>query len=153
MINKEDIIKVSKEKIEEIGGFFVDIKINLTNSISLYFDRIDGVSIDHCLQISRHIEQHFDRDIEDYDLTVCSAGLDKPFKVPRQYIKYIGHEVGVLLKNGIKYNGVILSLNDNILKLETLKKKKVNKKRKIYKEELLINLLEIKETKLKIKWK
>ena len=153
MINKEDIIKVSKEKIEEIGGFFVDIKINLTNSISLYFDRIDGVSIDHCLQISRHIEQHFDRDIEDYDLTVCSAGLDKPFKVPRQYIKYIGHEVGVLLKNGIKYNGVILSLNDNILKLEILKKKKVNKKRKIYKEELLINLLEIKETKLKIKWK
>tara|TARA_B000000565_G_C23756615_1_gene366725 strand:- start:365 stop:826 length:462 start_codon:yes stop_codon:yes gene_type:complete len=153
MINKEDIIKVSKEKIEEIGGFFVDIKINLTNSISLYFDRIDGVSIDHCLQISRHIEQHFDRDIEDYDLTVCSAGLDKPFKVPKQYIKYIGHEVGVLLKNGIKYNGVILSLNDNILKLETLKKKKVNKKRKIYKEELLINLLEIKETKLKIKWK
>ena len=153
MINKEDIIKVSKEKIEEIGGFFVDIKINLTNSISLYFDRIDGVSIDHCLQITRHIEQHFDRDIEDYDLTVCSAGLDKPFKVPKQYIKYIGHEVGVLLKNGIKYNGVILSLNDNILKLETLKKKKVNKKRKIYKEELLINLLEIKETKLKIKWK
>ena len=152
MINKEDIIKVSKEKIEEIGGFFVDIKINLTNSISLYFDRIDGVSIDHCLQISRHIEQHFDRDIEDYDLTVCSAGLDKPFKVPKQYIKYIGHEVGVLLKNGIKYNGVILSLNDNILKLETLKKK-VNKKRKTYKEELLINLLEIKETKLKIKWK
>ena len=153
MINKEDIIKVSKEKIEEIGGFFVDIKINLANSISLYFDRIDGVSIDHCLQITRHIEQHFDRDIEDYDLTVCSAGLDKPFKVPKQYIKYIGHEVGVLLKNGIKYNGVILSLNDNILKLETLKKKKVNKKRKIYKEELLINLLEIKETKLKIKWK
>ena len=153
MINKEDIIKVSKEKIEEIGGFFVDIKINLANSISLYFDRIDGVSIDHCLQITRHIEQHFDRDIEDYDLTVCSAGLDKPFKVPKQYIKYIGHEVGVLLKTGIKYNGVILSLNDNILKLETLKKKKVNKKRKIYKEELLINLLEIKETKLKIKWK
>ena len=136
MINKEDIIKVSKEKIEEIGGFFVDIKINLTNSISLYFDRIDGVSIDHCLQISRHIEQHFDRDIEDYDLTVCSAGLDKPFKVPRQYIKYIGHEVGVLLKNGIKYNGVILSLNDNILKLETLKKKKVNKKKKKKKKEL-----------------
>ena len=153
MINKEDIIKVSKEKIEEIGGFFVDIKINLANSISLYFDRIDGVSIDHCLQITRHIEQHFDRDIEDYDLTVCSAGLDKPFKVPKQYIKYIGHEVGVLLKTGIKYNGVILSLNDNILKLETLKKKKINKKKKIYKEELLINLLEIKETKLKIKWK
>ena len=37
MINKEDIIKVSKEKIDEIGGFFVDIKINLTNSISLIF--------------------------------------------------------------------------------------------------------------------
>tara|TARA_B100001287_G_C22686330_1_gene533904 strand:- start:10310 stop:10720 length:411 start_codon:yes stop_codon:yes gene_type:complete len=130
MINKEDIIKVSKEKIEEIGGFFVDIKINLTNSISLYFDRIDGVSIDHCIQITRHIEQHFDRDIEDYDLTVCSAGLDMPFKVPNQYIKYIGHEVGVLLKTGIKYNGVILSLNDNILKLETLKKKKLIKKEK-----------------------
>ena len=64
MISKEQIRKVAESKIKEINGFLVDVKVNTANVITLFFDRIDGVQIEHCMTISKHIEEHFDRDIE-----------------------------------------------------------------------------------------
>ena len=152
MIAKEAIRKVAEVKIKELGGFFVDVKINTANVIMLFFDRMDGVSVVHCLAISKHIEEHFDRDVEDYELTVCSAGLDNPFIVEQQYHKYNGKEVGVLLTNGKRKKGIILSYEDDVLTLEVAKKKKGSKKDYII-EDVEISISKIKETKLKINFK
>jgi ribosome maturation factor RimP len=152
MISKEEIIKVAKPKIKELDGFFVDLKVNTSNVITLFFDRLNGVEVEHCLAISKHIEANFDRDIEDYELTVCSAGLDNPFMVEQQYHKYYGKEVGVLLTNGKRKKGTIFSYNDNELILKVSKKKKGSRKESFIKE-VKINKQEIKETKLKINFK
>tara|TARA_B100001250_G_C19745564_1_gene765140 strand:- start:10 stop:468 length:459 start_codon:yes stop_codon:yes gene_type:complete len=152
MIAKEDIKRIAESKITEIDGFFVDLKVNTSNVITLFFDRMDGVQVEHCLAVSRHIEEHFDRDAEDYELTVCSAGLDKPFTVEKQFLKHRGKEVGVLLKNGQRKRGVILSYKEGILTLETKKRKKGTKKTYII-EQVAIPEIEIKETKLKINFK
>jgi len=151
MIAKEDIRKVAEVKIKELDGFFVDVKVNTANVITIFFDRMDGVQVEHCLAISRYVEEHFDRDVEDYELTVCSAGLDNPFMVNEQYQKYIGKEVGVLLTNGKRKTGVILSYDDALM-LEVAKKKKGSRKEYII-EEVSIPKEEIKETKLKINFK
>ena len=151
MLSKEDIKKVAEVKIKELDGFFVDIKVNTANKIVLFFDRLDGVQVEHCLEISKYIEQHFDRDIEDYELTVCSAGLDNPFMVDQQYQKHKGKEVSVLLSNGKRKKGVILSY-DKALLLEVEKKKKGSRKEYLM-EEVSIPKSEIKETKLKINFK
>ena len=152
MIAKEEIRKVAEPKIKELDGFFVDVKVNTANVITLFFDRTDGVQVEHCLAISKHIEEHFDRDIEDYELTVCSAGLDNPFMVDQQYHKYNSKEVGVLLMNGKRHKGMILSYENDILTLEVAKKKKGSKKENII-EEVVIPKIAIKETKLKINFK
>ena len=152
MITKEEIRKIAEPVIERLGGFFVDIKVNTANVITLFFDREDGVTVDHCLEISKYIEQCFDRDIEDFELTVCSAGLENPFMVDQQYYKNTGKEVGILLKNGKRQKGIILSFDGQKLKLRSAKKKKGTKKEKII-EEILIPKSEIKETKLKINFK
>tara|TARA_B100000427_G_scaffold326366_1_gene334872 strand:+ start:1304 stop:1762 length:459 start_codon:yes stop_codon:yes gene_type:complete len=152
MITKEDIKRIAEPKIKELDGFFVDVKVNTNNVITLFFDRMDGVRVDHCSEISKHIECHFDRDIEDYELTVCSAGLDKPFLVDQQYQKYNGKEVGVLLMNGKRKRGVILSYKEDVLTLEVEKKKKGSKRESII-EEVEIPKVNIKETKLKINFK
>ena len=152
MIAKEAIRKVAESKIKELDGFFVDVKVNTTNVITLFFDRMDGVQVEHCLAISKHIEEHFDRDIEDYELTVCSAGLDNPFMVDQQYHKYNGKEVGVLLTNGKRKKGVILFYENDTLTLKVAKKKKAGKKENII-EEVAIPKAAIKETKLKINLK
>ncbi len=152
MIAKEEIRKVAESKIKELDGFFVDVKVNTANVITLFFDRMDGVQVEHCLAISKHIEQHFDRDVEDYELTVCSAGLDNPFMVDQQYHKYNGKEVGVLLTNGTRERGIILSYENDTLTLEVAKKKKESKKENIIKQ-VMIPKAEIKETKVKINFK
>ena len=151
MISKEEIKKVAEPKIKELGGFFVDVKVNTANVITVFFDRMDGVQVEHCLVISKYIEEHFDREVEDYELTVCSAGLDNSFMVDEQYKKYKGKEVGVLLTNGKRKTGIILSYDETLI-LEVAKKKKGSRKDYIV-EEVIIPKEEIKETKLKINFK
>ena len=148
MITKDKIRKSAEGKIRDLGGYLVDVKVSLNNIITIYFDKIEGVSFEDCKEISRYIEEIFDRDIEDYTLNVCSAGIDSPFKVDQQYHKNIGKEVAVLLSNGKRRRGVIISYDDNLI-LETRKKKKGSRKEYI-KEHILINKEEIKETKLKL---
>ena len=151
MIAKDEIIRVAKLKVKEINGFLVDVKVNTANVITVFFDRMEGVQVENCLEVSKHIEDHFDREVEDYELTVCSAGLDNPFMVNEQYQKNIGKEVGVLLSNGKRKSGTLLSYEDT-LRLEVRKKKKGSRKEYIV-QEVSISKEEIKETKLKINFK
>ena len=78
-------------------------------------------------------------------MKVCSPGIDRAFVVDEQYLKNIGRDVKVLLKNGKRTSGKIISYEDNL----TLEK--VSKKNEIKK--IIINKEDIKETKLKIKFK
>ena len=151
MISKQKIKEVITPKINEMDAFLVDIKVNTSNVISIFFDRMEGITLAHCTQLSKFFEENFDREKEDYELTVCSAGLDTSFKVDEQYKKYIGHEVGVLLNNGKREKGIILSYEDNLI-LQTKKKKKGTRKEYINRE-VVIPKNEIKETKLKINFK
>ena len=151
MINKEDIRNVAELRINEIGGYLVDVKVSRNNDITIYFDILEGVTLNHCLELTKYIEDRFDRDVEDYQLTVCSAGLDAPFLVPQQYQKNIGKEVKVLLKNGKREKGKIISYQESLV-LETTKRQK-GTRNKYLKERVLINKDEIKETKLKINFK
>ena len=100
MILKKQIEKIASVKAKELNGCIVDITISSGNDIVVYFDKIGGVHIKECVTISKSINDFFDRDIEDYSLTVCSAGLESPFKVENQYKKNIGKEVKVLLTDG-----------------------------------------------------
>jgi ribosome maturation factor RimP len=87
MISKQKVTELALEKIKELDCFLVDVKISATNEITVFFDKNDGVLIDDCLKVSRHIESNLDRDIENYQLTVCSPGIDKKFLVREQFLK------------------------------------------------------------------
>ena len=151
MLLKEDIRKVALDKAVELDGYIVDITVSNTNVITIYFDRDSGVHIDDCLAISKHIHDHFDRDDEDYELTVCSPGLTNPFKIKEQYLKHQGQEVVVKKRDGKKISGVLKEYNDNII-LEVLKKDKEHNKQYTL-NDVMIPFEEIKETKLKINFK
>jgi len=151
MLLKEDIRKVALDKAVELDGYIVDITVSNTNVITIYFDRDSGVHIDDCLAISKYIHDHFDRDDEDYELTVCSPGLTNPFKIKEQYLKHQGQEVVVKKRDGKKISGVLKEYNDNII-LEVLKKDKEHNKQYTL-NDVMIPFEEIKETKLKINFK
>jgi ribosome maturation factor RimP len=146
---KDKIVKIAEEKIDELDAFLVGISITTNNNITIYIDSFKAITLDHCVLVSKYIEDRFDRDIEDYSLTVCSAGLDTPFKVNDQYKKNIGKEVNVLLIDGKRCKGKILDYGET-LDLE-VKKKKGRKKYSF--EEVCIPINKIKETKLNINFK
>ena len=79
MILKEEIRLVANKKALEMGCYIVDLKVSTNNQITIFFDKKEGILIDDCSELSKYIEENFDRDIEDYELTVCSAGLESPF--------------------------------------------------------------------------
>ena len=150
MISKERVKELALEKIVELDYFLVDVKVSSTNEITVLFDKDEGVGIKECLFVSRHIEGNLERDIEDYQLTVCSPGLDKAFVVDEQYIKNIGRDIKILTTDGIIIEGTLLKYGNELL-LETKIKQKG--KKELLKQEVTIEKEKIKETKLIIKFK
>ena len=148
MILKEEISNIAKVKAKELEGYIVDVTVSSNNDIVVYFDRKEGVKIDQCVLISKYINENFDREIEDYALTVCSPGLSNPFKVKDQYINNQGKEVTVKKNDGKRISG-ILKKYDKQLTLEVKKKKKGSKADYII-NDIIIPFEQIKETKLKI---
>ena len=88
MIDKQKVWTFLQEALEERKGkglFPVSVSVSPKNEIKVYVDGMNGVCIDDCVDISRYIESHLDRDEEDFELTVSSAGLDQAFRVREQY--------------------------------------------------------------------
>ena len=105
MIEKANIEHMVKEKLDE-SMFLVDITVSDRNVIHVFVDSYNGLTIDQCVAISRHIEHSLDRDEEDFELQVSSPGLTESFKVKEQYKKYEGREIEVVTEEGIKLEGV-----------------------------------------------
>ena len=98
MISKEKVISLIDERIKDLQKniYVVELSISAKNFIRVEIDKIDGsVSVEECVSISRNIEHNLDRDTEDFELTVSSAGLDKPLRHINQYKKHIGRTVRV----------------------------------------------------------
>ena len=149
---KENIKEVATRKANEINGFIVDVNISANNNIEVLFDKENGVHIDDCLLISRYIHSEFDRDVEDYSLTVCSPGLTNAFKVKEQYFKNKGKEVIIKKNDGKRISGILKDLlsNDDVI-LDV--KKKIKNTKNYFNKEVAVSLSEIKETKLKLNFK
>ena len=102
-MNASVILDAINDEIVARGFFIVDISVSKDNDIVIIIESEEGVvELDHCVGISRYFETKFDRETEDYSLTVSSAGLDQPFKVLKQYQKAVGTKVEVSLKGGKK---------------------------------------------------
>ena len=113
MIDKNVVKKIVDEWLAGKDYFLVDVQLSPDSKIIVEIDHADGVWIEDCVELSRYIEDHLSRDEEDYELEVGSAGLGQPFKVPQQYINFIGKEVEVLDKDRKKVRGILKSVHGN----------------------------------------
>lgn len=107
MVDQAFILKIVEEKLEELGLFLVDLKIDTANRIDIAIDGDNGVGIDKCIAVSRAVEGSLDREKEDFELMVASPGIGQPLKVQRQYTKALGRQVEVLLTDGNKVVGTL----------------------------------------------
>ena len=108
----KEITAVAEKALEGTDMFVVECTITPDNTIDLTIDSDTSVSIDTCAMLNRAISEAFNRDEEDYELEVGSAGIGQPFKVLQQYVNHIGKEVEVLACDGKKYRGVLARANE-----------------------------------------
>lgn len=130
MIDKSVVKAVVEEWLQDKEYFLVDIEVSSDDKIVVEIDHVDGVWIEDCVELSRYIESRLSRDEEDYELEVGSAGLGQPFKVPQQYINFIGKEVEVLDRDGKKVQGTLKSVNGNDFVVAVDEKVKIEGKKR-----------------------
>ncbi len=108
--------------------FLVDIKVLSNGKIEIFADSPSNITIDECVQISRYIHQHLEVNnlmTDNLSLDVSSPGIDEPLKVPQQFQKQLNKQVDVVLKNGLKFTGELLSADELEIKIkEVIKIKK-----------------------------
>lgn len=155
MIDKQMVIQLAEEKLASSSNYLVDVEIQPGNVIIVEIDNDEAVCIDDCVELSRFIEEHLDRDSEDFELEVGSAGITSPFKILRQYQKNIGKEVEVLLASGMKLTGILKSADENgiVLTVEKQVKPEGAKRKITVEEDLAYTYNEIKSTKYLIRFK
>lgn len=155
MIDKNIISQLVDEKLASSDHYLVDVMIKPGNLIVIEIDNDEGVCIDDCAELSRYVESHLDREVEDYELEVGSAGITSPFKVLRQYIKNIGNEVEMLLKSGVKLSGVLKAADEKgvVVTVEKQVKPEGAKRKVTVEEDLSYTFEEIKYTKYLIRFK
>ena len=113
MIDKQKLTAVVEKTLEGTDYFIVGINVTPANDINVEIDCPEGVDIDTCARVTRAIEAEFDRDADDYELEVGSAGLTSPFKVRGQYVKNIGNEIDILPRDGRKRHGTLTAVSDD----------------------------------------
>ena len=146
MISEQTIREIVDVKVAETSNFIVDISVKPGNKIVILLDNDKGVTINDCIELSRHVEVNLDREVEDFELNVMSPGLTEPFKILRQYQKYIDKEVEVVLTDNKKLIGKLISVDNGGVVIETQKKEKVEGKKG---KQLLINKVELKFSQIK----
>lgn len=131
MMNLSEIIDAIGGEIVARGCFLVDVSVSKDNDIVVTIESENGkIELDDCVALSRYFETRFDREVEDYSLTMTSAGLDQPFKVLRQFEKAVGTKVEVQLKGGKKMVALLEAADQESVTLKYSMKEAVEGKKK-----------------------
>ncbi len=154
MIAKEKILEWVGEALKE-GMFIVDVRVSPSQVIHVEIDSFDGLTIDHCVEVSRYIESHLDRDAEDFELQVSSPGIDQCFKVKEQYLNNVGRELDVVTEDNREYRGQLTEANDEGIVLGVVYKEKMDggKKKQVVTRMVPLSYDEIKKAKVIIAFK
>ena len=132
MIDCEKILAIAERELEGTDLFTVSCKCSPSNEVELLIDSDTHVTIERCVELSRTIEAEFNRDEEDFSLTVASAGIGSELKNIRQYRKLIGLSVEVLLLSGVKVLAKLDEVTEDSITISYEEKQAVEgKKRKV----------------------
>jgi ribosome maturation factor RimP len=148
MITPEQVRKIAEEYIAGTEKFIVDVAVNSGNRIIVEIDSPRGININDCTAAHRFIESKLDRNVEDFELTVSSPGLEEPFKILKQYRKNTGRMVRVVHKTGIVTEGELAKADDEGIEIYVKKKEKLNGKKQLIVKSVPISFVLIKETRL-----
>ena len=130
-MDRQQLTEAVLPLLEEMGCFLVDVTVSAGNDIEIAIERYEGtVQMEDCVRVDQFIHERFSQDEEDYSLTVTSAGLDRPFKVPEQFRKAVGSKVTVSLKGGRRMVAELLEADADHIRIAWNAREAVEGKKK-----------------------
>ena len=130
MIDKKLVTDLANEWLQGKEYFLVEANVDNQNKSTVEIDHKDGVWIEDCCELSKFIEEHLDRDVEDFELEVGSAGIGQPFKVLQQYKNAIGYDVELMTSDGKKMEGEMKEASESGFTVVVTEKQKVEGKKR-----------------------
>lgn len=132
MIDKQLLTQVIDQALEGTPLFLVEVTVSADNVVDVAIDSMGDVSLDDCVRVNNAVLAAFDRDRDDFQLTVGSYGISEPFKVHQHYQKNLGGEVEVLTADGRKLKGTLKSTDDQgFILTRSVKERPEGKKRPV----------------------
>jgi ribosome maturation factor RimP len=103
---------------EQPSLFLVDKHIDSASHIRVVLDGDSGVTLEQCMQVSRHIEHNLDREAHDFSLEVGSAGAATPLTLPRQYQKHVGRILNICTESDEQIKGTLTQVDEAMISLQ-----------------------------------
>jgi ribosome maturation factor RimP len=150
MIQVKAIESLCTSFLQGSGLFVLEAVVSKNNHIEVYIDGERYVNVEECKQLSRFLEQELEKTDEDFELVVSSAGVSRPMKLPRQYIKNIGRELVLKTSDGSKIEGILVNVLDKGIELEFPVK---NPKKEKKQDNRIIPFDQVREAKVVVKFK
>ncbi|QCX32276.1 ribosome maturation factor RimP [Caloramator sp. E03] len=132
--------EISLPIANELGLEIVDVEFVREHNewyLRVYIDKEGGVTIDDCTSLSRVLSNKLDEvDPIDfsYYLEVSSPGIERPLKKDRDFERNVGKKIKIKLFEpiegkktiegtllGLEEKNILISINDNILKIDRTK--------------------------------
>ncbi len=155
MIDKNLVENIVAEWLQDKDYFLVDVSVSPDDKIVVEIDHAEGVWIEDCVELSRFIESKMNREEEDFELEVGSAGIGQPFKVLQQYKNHIGKEVETMTNDGRKLTGVLKDAGEDkfVLTVSKKEKKEGAKRPQLVQTDVELGYNDVKYTKYLISFK
>lgn len=148
------VVELVEEKIADRPELFlVEVKLMPNQRLVIQVDGDQGISIQDCAAISRHVGFHLEEENlmeKAYHLEVSSPGVGEPLKMKRQYAKNVGRDLSVKLADGTQLEGELVSVSEDAILLMAKQKEKGKKVQLV---ETSVNIIDLVETKVLISFK
>jgi ribosome maturation factor RimP len=141
--------------LEQESAFLIDFTISAANVINVSVDTLDGITLKGITAVSRLIDNNLDREVEDFELSVSSPGVSSPLKVKEQYLQNVGRDLKVTKNDNEELVGELISFEEEILTLQWEERvpKEIGKGKVTVKKEVQVNLADVKEAKVQVRFK
>lgn len=155
MIDQQHLQNVIQDVLAQQEAFLVDLQVDAGNNIQVKVDHIKGITLEQLTKVSRAIENAFDREEEDFEITVASPGVGTPLKVPQQYEQNLGRKLKVKMQDGNEYSGRLdeYTGDDIVLSWKERQPKEVGKGKVTVEKEQKISLADIAKAEVQIEFK
>lgn len=139
MIWLDKLREITLRLCKEMSLHLVDIEEKGNKNIPLFLVYVDtekGVTLGECEKLSRSIQDEIDYSDDfpiKYGIDVSSPGLDRPLVENFQFIRNIGKDISLKMKNidaNKKIVGKLKSIDDKMITLEDKKGNELNYTRK-----------------------